>query len=416
MPNSSQRYDTEIRSRLEGLYPSPNTKILDVGPGRGKFRDMLRSYKCMDAIEVWSSYIEKFRLNERYRYVYNEDVNAFTSFSNYQLVIMGDVLEHLEVEDAQNTLIRIDKSGCDVLVCIPFKMEQDEIDGNPYEIHRQDDLTHKIFMDRYPGFKTFVRDANYGVYFRKADQHNKNKEPEKESFDVHKKTFAGVHLAIATPTYGGEVTTTYLGSIWNTLNSLNRLGIKSSLLLSDGASIEKARNQLVARFMQNEDYTHLLFVDADIGWKVRELLRLIAFNRDIVSVACRKKKTDLSWTVNFGSEDVLVEDGLLEAEGIGCGFMLIKRHVIEKMEKAYPHLKVSDPESWNEEDYGAQYALFQFELKDGHYWSEDLTFCRRWRAIGGKIWIDPEGDLIHVGKYEYRGSLSSVVMSKENVA
>ncbi len=37
------------------------------------------------------------------------------------------------------------------------------------------------------------------------------------------------------------------------------------------------------------------------------------------------------------------------------------------------------------------------------YVSEDFGFCQRWRDIGGKIWLDTEGKLTHVGSYNFQG-------------
>jgi hypothetical protein len=44
------------------------------------------------------------------------------------------------------------------------------------------------------------------------------------------------------------------------------------------------------------------------------------------------------------------------------------------------------------------------DRETGHYLSEDYTFCQRWRAIGGRIWLDPTGMLVHVGAHDFAGS------------
>ena len=53
-----------------------------------------------------------------------------------------------------------------------------------------------------------------------------------------------------------------------------------------------------------------------------------------------------------------------------------------------------------------QFALFDciIEPESGTYLSEDYTFCRRWRDIGGKLWLDTEGALVHVGTYDFVGN------------
>ena len=39
------------------------------------------------------------------------------------------------------------------------------------------------------------------------------------------------------------------------------------------------------------------------------------------------------------------------------------------------------------------------------YLSEDFTFAKRWKKIGGKIWLDPRISLGHIGRYTYEGNV-----------
>jgi hypothetical protein len=42
----------------------------------------------------------------------------------------------------------------------------------------------------------------------------------------------------------------------------------------------------------------------------------------------------------------------------------------------------------------------------GRYLSEDYAFCRRWRDIGGKIWVDLDCKVGHLGQHMFRGDLA----------
>lgn len=127
-------------------------RILDIGAGWGKYRFLLPEYE-MDALDIWEPYIEKHKLNAYYRKVYIADAGDFNYPENYGAIIMGDVLEHLPIEQAQKAIRDACNHADYVFVATPFEMEQHEVEGNPHEAHIQDDLTHKIMEERYPELK-----------------------------------------------------------------------------------------------------------------------------------------------------------------------------------------------------------------------------------------------------------------------
>lgn len=140
---------------------SPDACVLDVGACDGKWRNLLPEY-TMDAIEVFLPNIENNHLREKYRTVFHEDARKFRQYDLYDLVIFGDVLEHMTTEEAQSILERT--GNC--VVALPFLYKQDAIYGNPYEKHIQDDLTAEIVKKRYPQLKTIYDTGNYAYYFK----------------------------------------------------------------------------------------------------------------------------------------------------------------------------------------------------------------------------------------------------------
>jgi hypothetical protein len=79
-------------------------------------------------------------------------------------LILGDVLEHLSIEDAQNLLSDLTLKNIYCMVAVPYQMEQEAVGGNIYEIHKQSDLTIYNFTDRYPLMKPFKMNGFYGLY------------------------------------------------------------------------------------------------------------------------------------------------------------------------------------------------------------------------------------------------------------
>ncbi len=164
MPASYTRYDVLIRAVVRTLF-AETAEILDVGPGKGKYSGLLfAEYPNLDCVEIFAPYVKAFNLTEKYRHVYVADIRAFALPRTYDLVLLGDVLEHLSVDEAQALIGRLDKDGSFIIATVPFSYEQDPVNGNEHERHLQPDLTRKVMAARYPSLKACVIDRTMGVY------------------------------------------------------------------------------------------------------------------------------------------------------------------------------------------------------------------------------------------------------------
>lgn len=137
---------------------------LDVGAGDGKWADMLGDYLVMDGVEIFAPYIDQYGLRNKYRKIYNADIVDF-KYDWYDLIIFGDVIEHMTVEQAKRVL-RYAHTRCDDLViAVPFMYKQGEERGNKWERHIQDNLTALSFAVNYPGYHILCRPSwNYAYY------------------------------------------------------------------------------------------------------------------------------------------------------------------------------------------------------------------------------------------------------------
>lgn len=162
-------------------HHDPNeTTVLDVGAGWGKYRELLPEYAKMDAVEVWRPTVDDEDLRVRYRNVFATDVYELVRSpgwleSYYDVVILGDVLEHLTRERAQTTLSRVRERCDDVIVVLPYLYAQDEEDGNPYQVHRQDDLTPELVAAEYPELRLVAVETRdwrpfKGLYVRRGER------------------------------------------------------------------------------------------------------------------------------------------------------------------------------------------------------------------------------------------------------
>lgn len=166
---SSYKYGKpEVKWYIVRAFPK-GSECLDVGACDGEYFDLLGDYLTMDAVEIWEPNIEKHDLKSKYRMVYADDIRKLR-YGDYDIVIFGDVIEHMTVEEAQAVIEYAKAHAKMVIVAVPYKFKQDAIYGNPYEVHIQDDLTEDLFMERYKGFTLEIPFYNYGYFVWKRKE------------------------------------------------------------------------------------------------------------------------------------------------------------------------------------------------------------------------------------------------------
>ena len=150
----------EITDMIVPLLPD-NATILDVGAGNGTYREYFGKKFRWVAVELWPPSVEYLR--EVYDETYEVDIRNFEYKQKYDLIIFGDILEHLSVEDAQHELDRAIQNSTYVLVAVPYMLPQNAIHGNKAERHLQPDLTLDTMMERYPQLKP-IHIVTYGIH------------------------------------------------------------------------------------------------------------------------------------------------------------------------------------------------------------------------------------------------------------
>lgn len=137
--------------------------ILDVGAGWGKYRQLLPEFE-VDAVEIWEPYIREEDLTKKYRKVFNVDIcNLHEVF--YDVIIMGDVLEHIERSKAIRLIEKLKNSCTQLYIIVPYQYHQDEVNGNKYEIHLQEDLTDDLIKELY-SVNLLAKDDLKGIYVK----------------------------------------------------------------------------------------------------------------------------------------------------------------------------------------------------------------------------------------------------------
>jgi|TARA_R100001530_G_scaffold135575_1_gene113136 hypothetical protein len=258
-----------------------------------------------------------------------------------------------------------------------------------------------------------------------------------ESKDIPKHKKIGVTLS--TPAYGGLLCEGYFHGVLK-LSSLFsqqkdwKLHINT---MGNESLITRARNTLVAQFLdlcekEPEEHTHLMFIDADIGFTAASVKRMIDFDKDIVTGVyprksidwqgvekmCKKGEFDmleqksLGYNINFvNPKNIQMDKGFVEVLDSATGFMLIKKEVFFKLIKAFPYLKYTTDQIINGQSFKSNncYAFFDciIDEKSNRYLSEDYAFCRLWQKIKGKIYADLMSPLTHYGTHAFKGNIWS---------
>jgi hypothetical protein len=240
-------------------------------------------------------------------------------------------------------------------------------------------------------------------------------------------------ILVATPMYGGMCNGQYtLGMIQMVaVFTQHRVPFQYAYMMNESL-ITRARNSLAHDFLAT-DCTHMMFIDADIGFNPADIIKMINANKDIICGIYPKKEIDWVQVTNAVNKGVLphelknhtgafvvnLVDDAKSAEGAidapiqiangGTGFMLIQRKVFETLIGKVP--------TYNNDMFLAvdterkikvinEFFATSIDKKSGNrLLSEDYHFCKIAREQGFTVWAAPWAQLQHCGSYIFSGQL-----------
>jgi hypothetical protein len=239
---------------------------------------------------------------------------------------------------------------------------------------------------------------------------------------------------ICTPCYGRVVNESYLKSLLSSQDALRDAGHSMVLsTFSNESLITRARNNLTALFLAS-NCDALMFIDADIGWQPRALLDLIESGYDVCGTPYPTKGYQwdrvphlatttgpdglplkpaalrtraMNYTVlRTEQQPAGLPSGWQEVHALGTGFLLIQRHVLERMRDHYrAELGYVNDVAGYMRTVQAEHCVGLFETmiepETRRYLSEDYAFCRRWRDLGGRVFACLRHKLSHTGAHEF---------------
>ncbi|MBB5753919.1 glycosyltransferase family 2 protein [Prosthecomicrobium pneumaticum] len=252
-----------------------------------------------------------------------------------------------------------------------------------------------------------------------------------------------MRVMFATPCYISAVSMNYVVSVFNLTFHCQHFGLDCILHMHSESLITRARNRIVIPFLEDPSLTHLFWIDSDITFTPQSVFRLLLADRDVVAgvypmkafnwpaegapAGMTREQFETRYTefpfnpfLDAKGDPVVGDDpdGLIQVAEAPTGFMCIKRNVFLRMMQHYPNLNYV-PDGPPDNPRAPLHWLFfdcMVDPDSGRYLSEDYAFCRRWRDMGGRIFVDPHAQLEHLGQYTYRGNLATHLTARATSA
>jgi hypothetical protein len=253
---------------------------------------------------------------------------------------------------------------------------------------------------------------------------------------ISREDLANKKLFLGTPMYGGSCLGMYMKSCLDLQTVCMQYGVelKFSFLFNESL-IQRARNYIVDEFLRS-DCTHMIFLDADIGFNAMDIIAMLALDKDIIGAPYPKKCIkwdnikkaitnnpditagelemlggDIVFNPVAGTQSFSVTEPL-EVLEIGTGMMMIRRDVFEKFKIAYPQYEYT-PDHVGTAHFGGDrkiHSYFNVEIDEGsnRVLSEDYHFCQQCRKTGIQVWMAPWMRTTHTGSYQFQGNLPAI--------
>jgi hypothetical protein len=225
-------------------------------------------------------------------------------------------------------------------------------------------------------------------------------------------------IFIAITSYESKITTKCAEALLCNIETLKEAGHEVQTYFHSGdAYIARARNYCATIFLHTK-FTDLVFIDCDVGFEKSDILKLFKHDLEVVAGVYPYRTDDpdiiggkipfpITLKFDLHTNNCLDEKtGLVSAFTVPMGFCRINRTVFKELiDKG----SVSE-DSHNLYNFFDTGSIFNAE---NTWYGEDTAFCRRWREIGGEIWVEPDINFIHQGIKEYKNNLHEYLSRKK---
>jgi hypothetical protein len=240
---------------------------------------------------------------------------------------------------------------------------------------------------------------------------------------------ADIRITVATPAFGEMFYTPYVQSLLRLQRAVTKRGWTMQHASVSYAYVAESRNYLLTHWFDKSDATHLLFVDADMGFEPQLIFDMVALDKPVVGVIYTKRQVNLQRLTELAAKgekarraiarahDFIIRPvrgrqprrlkGFMEVEGCGTGIMLIKREAIATMLKTLPG--INDTNAKKTSPFAADLDRFIRAFDNievgGVPLMDDFAFCHRWQALcKGEIWARADQAVTHIGLHKFAAS------------
>lgn len=212
-----------------------------------------------------------------------------------------------------------------------------------------------------------------------------------------------INILVCTPAYSGLVHVDYVNSILDM--QTKKLPI-SIMFLSNESLITRGRNSCISYFHEMKQFTHLLFIDADIGINAESIMQMLSHNKDVIAAPVPLKGYDQNGNkvYNVTMPELDKETGLYKVAHVGTAVFMLSRKAVDSL--IVNAIKNDDIYSGNKLTRGdnkdiKHYDVFKTGVYNGVYLSEDYYVCKVLKDLGYDVFVDDKIATVHNGMYRW---------------
>lgn len=210
------------------------------------------------------------------------------------------------------------------------------------------------------------------------------------------------YILVGTPAYGSMVHTDYLHSVIDFI----KCGLQiATFTIGNESLITRGRNTIISYFYEHPEFTHLLYLDADIGITAESVVKLIKHKKSVIGAPVPLKGTHPKTGEKvYNTGDVLsmsrTDPNLISTNRLGTAVFMLDRVAANAL--------VDGADSYGSSDITrgvvldqTMYDVFQVGVVDGNYLSEDYFVCHMLIERGFSVWVDKSIVVRHNGNVSF---------------